>query len=174
MELQDAINLVKDESINQQTPAVWADFGAGSGLFSFALANILAEGSIIYAVDASENKLDSLPNPKNIEIRQVQLEFIREEIRLEKLDGILMANSLHYVDNKLVIIQKLSKCMKEEGMFIIVEYDTDMPNGSVPYPAKFETIKQFFGGADYYQARKLNEIPSKLNDAPIYSAIFSR
>lgn len=75
MELKDAVNLIGDNSIYQPANAVWADLGCGSGLFSYALANILPPGSTIYAVDKSNITLTKRPNPKNNLIQQQQLDF---------------------------------------------------------------------------------------------------
>jgi|GEM_PF-6785554 hypothetical protein len=51
MELQNAINLIVKGINERKTSQVWADLGAGSGLFSRALSALLAPGSTIYAVD---------------------------------------------------------------------------------------------------------------------------
>lgn len=97
MELTEAIELIKNKYIGQESNSFWADLSSGTGLFSYALANLLPTGSIIYAIDKSAATLKNLPNPNNIIIEQQQLDFIIDELNLPNLNGILMANSLHYV-----------------------------------------------------------------------------
>ena len=174
MEINDAINLIDDESLRQPAKAVWADLGCGSGLFSYALANILQPGSMIYAVDKVSAKLKSHQNLRNILIKQKRLDFITGELELINLDGILMANSLHFVKNKKVLIKKLSDCLKENCGFLIVEYDTDNPYPWVPYPISFLSLKKNFTDAGYDEVRKINERPSALRTASIYAAIITR
>ncbi len=174
MELTDAINLISNNSMYQQANAVWADLGCGSGLFSYALANILPPGSTIYAVDKSNITLTKRSNPKNNLILQQQLDFLKDELHLLDMDGILMANSIHFVEYKMALIHKLSKSMKEGSSFLIVEYDTDMPNRWVPFPVSFSSLKKLFEAAGYSQVKKHNERPSAFRASPIYSAFISR
>lgn len=174
MELKDAITLISSNSMYQQVNAVWADLGCGSGLFSYALANILTAGSTIYAIDKSNITLTNRPNPKNNLIQEQQLDFLKDELYLPDLDGILMANSIHFVEHKRALIHKLSKSMKEGSSFLIVEYDTDMPNRWVPFPVSFTSLKRLFEAAGYSQVRKHNEMPSVFRASPIYSALISK
>ncbi len=51
MELSTAINLIDTTHLTTQTAQRWADLGAGSGLFTRALASYLQPGSSILAVD---------------------------------------------------------------------------------------------------------------------------
>ncbi len=174
MELKDAINLINDKSIHQQANAVWADLGCGSGLFSYALANLLPSGSTIYAIDKSNTTLTSRSNPKNNVIKQRQLNFSTDELHLRDLDGILMANSIHFIEDKMAVIYKLSKSMKQDGSFLIVEYDTDVPNRWVPFPVSFLSLKKLFEAAGYSKVKKNNERPSAFRSSNIYSAFISR
>jgi ubiquinone/menaquinone biosynthesis C-methylase UbiE len=174
MELNDAIKLINDESLQHQTNAVWADLGCGSGLFTYALANVLRPGSMIYAIDKSNIGLTKRSNLNNNVIKQQHLDFCKDALHLSDLDGILMANSIHFVEHKMALIHKLSKSMKEGGSFLIVEYDTDMPNRWVPFPVSFSSLKKLFEAAGYSQVKKHSERPSAFRASPIYSAFISR
>lgn len=93
---------------------------------------------------------------------------------MRDLDGILMANSLHYVRDKLELIQKLSACLKPGGNFLIVEYDTDVPVSHwVPYPVSFSKLKQLFGVTGYGIVEKLGERKSAYGRANLYAAWIS-
>ncbi len=174
MELQDAITLINEKSMNRQVNAVWADLGCGSGLFSYALANLLPGGSTIYAIDKSNTALTRRANPKNNLIKHQQLDFSKDKLHLSNLDGILMANSIHFIEDKMAVIHKLGKNIKEGGSFLIVEYDTDIPNRWVPFPVNFLSLRKLFEAAGYAQVSKIGERPSSFRTSPIYAASISR
>ena len=72
MEHQEAVNLIMKGfdsiSINQ----VWADIGCGEGVFTKALASLLSEGSMIYAIDKNQNSLQAIPEVfENVKILKV-------------------------------------------------------------------------------------------------------
>jgi ubiquinone/menaquinone biosynthesis C-methylase UbiE len=172
MQLQDAIDLIQNKTIQTHTHQQWADLGCGAGLFTHALANMLQAGSIIYAVDkniAAFKKFSS-----QAVIKPIQLDFVAADINLHDLDGVLMANSLHYVKDKIAFIYKLSKITKAGAHLLFVEYDTDTANPWVPYPASFSVLQQLFIDTGYNAISKLHEHPSVYNRASIYSAIVSK
>ena len=64
MELSTAIALIRKGIRNESIePQVWADLGAGSGLFSRALATLLPPASKIYAVDRDQASLNEIDWP---------------------------------------------------------------------------------------------------------------
>ena len=158
MELSAAIALISNDHLWPQGKAAWADLGCGNGLFAFALASLLAPGSTIYAVDKNVVRLDPSLPIKDVEIKTLKLDFVSAELPLKRLDGILMANSLHYVQDKLALIQKLSDCLQPNGRFLIVEYDTDTPvTHWVPYPVSFHSLQSLFADAGFTNVHRLGE-----------------
>ncbi|MEO5998042.1 MAG: methyltransferase domain-containing protein [Chitinophagaceae bacterium] len=174
MELGDAIKLIKDESLQHTDDAVWADLGSGSGLFTYALANLLPPGGFVYSIDKTDIVLKKQVNPNNITVRQLRLNFDTDELNLHNLDGILMANSLHFVKNKQALILKLAKNLKPEGSFLIVEYNTDSSNPWVPFPLSYYSLKEEFKKAGYNHIQKLHERQSAFGRSQIYSAYINR
>ncbi|WP_428665577.1 class I SAM-dependent methyltransferase [Runella sp.] len=170
MELKDAIKLI-DGLGKSIAPEIWADLGCGSGLFTYALANLLPSESLIYAVDKSPISLDNQPNPNKITIQKKQLDFVNESLDFAKLDGVLMANSLHFVRDKVSFLNKLQQSVKVTGRLLIVEYDTDTPNPWVPYPTSFKTLKSLLEKLGYTTIRKLGERPSLYQKGSIYAVI---
>src|SRR5919201_5247126 len=87
---------------------VWADLGAGTGAFTLALADLIGPHGVIHAVDRDRAALaelraafvSSLPQT---ELRVVPADFTRR-LDLADLDGVVMANSLHFVDDKLPVL----------------------------------------------------------------------
>jgi ubiquinone/menaquinone biosynthesis C-methylase UbiE len=170
MDLQNAIALIKNSSITETPNARWADLGCGSGLFTYALANLLQKGSTISAVDKKSGPLQKLSNPNDIVIFKEEKDFIKNLLPFDKLDGILMANSFHYVADKNHFIAGARKWLSDSGIFLIVEYDTDKANPWVPYPVSAHALKQLFIKAGYSSFTKLRDMPSAYNSANIYSA----
>ena len=85
------------------------------------------------------------------------------------LDGILMANSLHYVENQAAFIRACESHMKPRRRFLIVEYDTSEASRWVPYPASQTKLTTLFERAGYSSVRLLGSRPSVYRRAPLYS-----
>lgn len=171
MQLQDAINLIQNKNINTETKSVWADLGCGSGLFTNALASLLADESTIYAVDKNLSSFHKDSSLKSILIKPVELNFERTPLPFNNLDGILMANSLHYVKNKKDFFEKIKTCLNANGCFLIVEYDMEIANHWVPYPTSFLSLKKLFHDVGFSFVEKISERPSAFNRGNLYSAI---
>ncbi|MEO5683555.1 MAG: class I SAM-dependent methyltransferase [Chitinophagaceae bacterium] len=174
MTLQDAIALINNNDITNKSAARWADLGCGSGLFTYALANLLQKGSTVYAADKSPVILQPQRNPNKIHINSLLMDFTKEPFPFDRLDGILMANSLHYVADKIDFIAGIEKQLASHGVFVIVEYDTDKANKWVPYPASCKTLKTIFSRAGYNSFSKLHELPSIYNSSHIYAALIKK
>lgn len=173
MELSEAIQLIQNDHLAQQPQALWADLGCGSGLFTHALAQLLQPGSTIYAVDRILPVLDAATN--QVTIHPLQLDFVTQPLPFQGSDGILMANSLHYVADKAALLEQLSAHLKPQANFLIVEYDTDTPVSHwVPYPVSFRSLQQLFANAGYASVQRLGERPSVYGRASLYAAWISR
>lgn len=174
MEISEAISLLQNGHFSQQSPAQWTDLGCGSGLFTFALAQLLSAGSTIYAVDKDPVNFGAWLQPEGVQIRSLQLDFEMDELPFQNLDGILMANSLHYVRDRPLLLRKLTGVLKPRGSFLIVEYDTDTPVQQwVPYPVSFGSLKRLFEDASYTTIHKLGDRPSVFGRARMYAALVS-
>lgn len=170
MQLTTAISLIENDSIEQQEITSWADFGCGSGLFTEALAHYLKRGSKIYAVDKTIG-ISNHTTLNGVLIESYKADFILDKLLLPRLDGILMANSLHYVKDKPAFIEKTKQYRKEGMFFLIVEYDTDIPVKTwVPYPVSYTSLKILFENEGYTSVVKLNEQPSVFGSI-MYTAI---
>jgi len=87
----------------------WADLGSGAGAFTLALADLIGPQGRIYSVDKDRGSLREQERamrayfPANT-VEYIQADFTRP-LNLPPLDGIVMANSLHFIRNKEPILQ---------------------------------------------------------------------
>ena len=174
MILKDAVELITIGTRSSSIVQTWADLGCGSGTFTEALAQILPEGSTIYAVDRNKHLLKNIPDSYGkIKVEKSSRNFLESELP-DNLDGILMANSLHFVEDKFSFIKKAERYMKPPEIFLIVEYDTEISNPWVPFPLSFISLENLFKKAEFTSVIKINEKPSVFRRAKIYSALISK
>lgn len=172
MKQSQAIELISVPGRTHSAREVWVDFGCGTGTFTLALAHLLGQNGRIIAVDKDSRSLEKIPDHFNkVIIEKRHADFIKDEFSFSDLDGILMANSLHYIQNQEVFIEKMKLLLKPEGYCLLVEYDTNISNPWVPYPVGFARLSELFKAAGYSSIRKLKEKPSRYNRSNLYSAI---
>lgn len=172
MNVNEALALIKNDSITRNKEiSWWADLGCGEGVFTHALSRMLQPGSIIYGID-KKGPLKQQITANGIKIMPLQLDFVTADLGLQNLDGVLMANALHYVKDKGAFIQKIKACLKPGAPLLIVEYDTDIPVPVwVPYPVSFVSLKKLFEDAGYHHPEKLSERPSIYGRKNMYSLL---
>lgn len=168
---QEAVSFIQ-ESINQG-PYLWADLGAGSGVFSKAIADLLGPEGVVYAVDKSSKVQDIHTEHNWATIHAIQQDFTKA-LKLPLLDGLLMANSLHYIFKKSTFLYQLQRVLKPSGRFLFIEYDTTIPNPWVPYPISFNGLKKLCRKVNLQQPLELNRRPSRYGQAEMYVAIVQK
>jgi len=152
----------------------WADLGSGTGAFTLALADLLGPSGAIYSVDKD-------PGALAIQQREMRRSFpstlahylaadFTRPLSLPPLDGVVMANSLHFHRAKEPIVQLVRRYLKSDGRLILVEYDTDHGNHWVPYPLSFETWRLLVWNCGLANTQLLATVPSRFLGR-IYSAL---
>ncbi len=172
MNLEDAIELIRPGG--PFAKSTWADLGCGSGLFTRALATLLPSGSSIYAVDQNMDGFIESPGSIDVPVIPIEMNFESDELPFDNLDGIFMANSIHFVKDKEALIRKLEKASAGDRTFIIVEYDTDISNRWVPYPVSYLSIRKLFHLVGYSTIIKMGERPSAFNRGNLYAVMIRR
>ena len=76
------------------------------------------------------------------------------------LDGIVMANSLHFFRDKQRILHLVGTWLKPGGVLLLVEYNVDKGNMWVPYPLSFESFRTLAPRAGFSEPRLLARHPS--------------
>jgi ubiquinone/menaquinone biosynthesis C-methylase UbiE len=156
----------------------WGDFGAGSGAFTLALRELVGPHANIYAVDKDQRALRELEKAHREKFTTSQnIHSIRADfsgaLSLPPLDGIVMANSLHYFKDKEKILRHVRSFLKLQGSLLLVEYNVDLGNPWVPYPLSYETFRLLAPRTGYSEPRLLGTTPSRFLKE-FYSAVAYR
>lgn len=158
----DRINLIKNGIPSQSR--IWAEFGSGSGAFTLALAELIDADGIIYSVDSDNRALirqkkEIQQQFPNFKVHYITADFTKP-LDLPPLDGILMANALHYIQDKESFLSGIKNYLKPEGRFLIVEYNIDHGNHWVPYPISFKSWGSLAAKCSFV-TRLLGAVPSR-------------
>jgi ubiquinone/menaquinone biosynthesis C-methylase UbiE len=163
MDHTDHVNLLKPA--NLPLGGHWADFGAGSGAFTLALRELIGDDAIIYAIDKDRSALNHLERAYrarfglNSNLTLLPNDFSRP-LNISLLDGIVMANSLHFFKDKVTMLAHVRSFLKPTGQLLIVEYNTDSGNHWVPYPFTFETFVKLASQAGFREPKLVARHPS--------------
>lgn len=137
----------------------WADLGCGSGVLTKVLSGLLPEGCSITAIDNRASLAPDIHGLAGIDLQQG--DFVADSFELSPLDGILMANSLHFVADKASLIRKWEEYFRAEPQWLVVEYEHMTPNEWEPYPVNYESLESLFLNAGYNTVQHLGSVPSR-------------
>jgi SAM-dependent methyltransferase len=163
MDHRDHVNLLRPADLSPG--GLWADLGAGSGAFTLALRELLGPGGTVYAVDKDRRSLDTLARAYQArfgdtqDLHPVPADFTRD-LDLPPLDGIVMANSLHFFKDKEKVLRHVRTFLKPGGGLLLVEYNVDSGNLWVPHPLTFETYRALAPRGGFTEPRLLAKHPS--------------
>jgi SAM-dependent methyltransferase len=156
---------------------VWAEFGAGAGNFTWALAELLAPGSVIYAVDRDARALrDIEAQPQPVPDRSVHtlVADVTKPLDLPPLDGILMANVLHWIRPQAEVLRRCHQLLAPAGRLLIVEYDTSYALSWIPVPVPRRRFDTLAAGAGFAPPTPIGSRSSPTNNTSMYAALTQR
>jgi trans-aconitate methyltransferase len=132
MDYREAAELIAD-AVGEGS-GVWADIGAGTGTFTRALLSLLRRGSRVYAVDNDTAAITALKKIGD-RVIAVRADFSKSlELPEAPVNGMLFANSLHFVADAGAVLKRLVALVKPRGRIVVVEYDRRSANPWVPHP----------------------------------------
>ena len=189
MDHTDHVNLLRPADLSPG--GTWADLGAGSGAFTLALRELIGPEAEIYAVDKDGGRLRELERAYHARfgdtsrLHILPADFSRP-LDLPPLDGVLMANSLHFFREKETVLRHVRTLLKPGGTFLpphpsrvlrdgdalllLVEYNVDRGNFWVPHPLSFEAFRGLALRAGFSEPRLLARHPSRFL-REFYSAV---
>jgi ubiquinone/menaquinone biosynthesis C-methylase UbiE len=152
----------------------WLELGAGEGAFTLALADILGPGGEIVALDRDAGALRRLETEMTRRFPDVALRTrvgdFREALPEGPFDGVLAANSLHFVVDPVSVLSRAGATLRAGGRFILVEYDADRGNPWVPHPFSYATWRSLAERAGLTDPQLIGRVPSRFLGA-IYAAV---
>lgn len=151
----------------------WLELGAGDGEFTLALADLLRAGEITaldrdrWALpDLERRVLDAFPATV---LHTVVTDFT-ETLPAGPFDGILAANSLHFVGDVAPVLDALRERLTPDGRLVVVEYDADRGNPWVPFPISLARWSTLATAAGFTPPRLIHRVPSRFLGS-IYGAV---
>lgn len=128
---------------------VIADIGAGSGYYSFRLAEVLPRGRVV-AVDIQQEMLDYLKEEslrRKITNVQPHLGAV-DDLKMEAntLDAVLMVDAYHEFSHPVEMLQSIKNALKPGGRVYLLEFRAEDP--AVPIKllhkmSKEQSLKEF-------------------------------
>jgi len=173
----DHVNLIRDGILlpKPESPALtWADLGSGRGAFTLALAEVLPFSAVIYSIDRDSAALRDQERAMRVRFPRIVVHYLPADfthpLDLPLLDGVLMANSLHFHRHKEPLLSQIKSMLKPGGKLIVVEYATDRGNTWVPHPLSFPTWEKLAARSGFADTRLLATRPSRFLGG-VYSAV---
>jgi len=152
----------------------WLELGAGEGAFTLALADVLGPAADIVALDRDAGALRTLAAEMARRFPAATLSPLvrdfRDALPEGPFDGVLAANSLHFLADPSRVIVTVRTNIRPGGRFVLIEYDADRGNPWVPHPFSFETWRSIAAPAGLARTRLIGRVPSRFLGA-IYAAV---
>jgi SAM-dependent methyltransferase len=174
----DHVALLRD-GMPAQPGGVWADLGAGGGAFTLALADLLGASGELFAVDRDARGLRALERELRNRFPDTRLQTLVADftrpLGLPPLDGLVLANSLHFVADrdKGPTLGLLRAALKPGGRLLIVEYNAERGNRWVPHPLTLHRWAALAREHGFAETRLLARRPSRFL-GEIFSAVSLR
>jgi ubiquinone/menaquinone biosynthesis C-methylase UbiE len=152
----------------------WLELGAGNGEFTLALVDLLGTGGHVLAIDRDRWVLDELSvrvagRFPGRPVHTLTADFT-EQLPAGPFDGVLAANSLHFVADIEPVLEAIAGVLGPGGRLVLVEYDAEHRNPYVPYPISLRRWQRLAPGAGFTRPIAINRVPSRFLGS-IYGAV---
>ncbi len=153
---------------------VWADLGSGTGAFTLALADLIGPTGVIHSIDRDADALKQQARSMREQFPNTQVHYhvadFTRAIDLPPLDGIVMANALHFHRHPEPIVRLLKSYLRPQGKLILVEYNIEQGNPAVPNPISYRLWNDLAQRCGFMHIQLLATRPSRFLKE-IYSAV---
>lgn len=175
MRVDEAKALLDGPPIGPGRAQRWMDLGCGDGTFTRALAELLPPGGRIDAWDTNASALRGIPAVMGgTRIHTRVADFTRTALP-SGLDGVLLANALHYVQDADRLLTQVHRALHNDGFLLIAEYDTDVPVATwVPYPVSLDRLRRLCRTGRFAPPQELRRRPSVYGHGDLYTAFARR
>ncbi len=150
---------------------VVADFGAGSGAYTLAVAKELHSAGRVYAVDVQKDLLRRITNEaahkrlKNVEVIWADLEVSHaSKLADHSADVVIISNLLFQLVDKMPPLREAHRILKRHGKLVVIDWSESFKHmGPAPEDvvtkektleyatrAKFALLKEIGAGAHHY------------------------
>ena len=157
----------------QQPGGRWVDLGAGTGNFTWALAELLGAGATIHAIDRDARAVAALhqrtPPATGTVIQPAQADLTKP-LHLPLLDGILVANALHFVRDQPAAFSLIYQQMRPSGCLLLIEYEQALPIPWVPFPLPYQRFATLAGEAGFNRIEQVGRRVSPSSGRVLYAA----
>jgi len=151
----------------------WLELGAGEGAFTLALADLLGPTGRITAVDRDARALGRMRDEVAARFPETRIATVTGDFRQAvpdgEFDGLLAANSLHFVTDPAAVLRDAAARLRPGGHVVVVEYDADRGNPWVPHPFSARRFPEIAAAAGLQEPQEIGRVPSRFLDA-IYAA----
>lgn len=172
----EALDLLR-AAIGDAEGEAWADLGAGGGVFTRALAKLVGAHGQVVAVDADERALAGLTRWARTAEGGPKIAIISADIArpfaLPLVDGVVMANVLHFVRDPAEVLGRIAGRLRPGGRLVLIEYEGWRPSPWVPYPVSFARFAELAAGAGLAGPRIAATRPSAYG-GELYVAVADR
>jgi ubiquinone/menaquinone biosynthesis C-methylase UbiE len=155
----------------------WLELGAGEGAFTLALADLLTPGAEILALDRDASALRHLAADLPARFPGRRLRTVTADMRDAlpdgPFDGVLAANSLHFLTDPLAVLRRVASVLRPDGRLVVVEYDADEGNRWVPHPFSSRRFTALASEAGFRSPHEIGRVPSRFLGA-MYAALAER
>lgn len=143
-----------------------ADFGAGSGFYTFSLSKILGSTGKVYAIDIQKDLLVKIKKEMdqthihNVEVLWADLEKIGgSKLKDLSVDAVIATNILFQINNKQTFAKEIKRVLKPNGRVLVLDWK-DSFGGVGPHPGDVvspEETREVFKKEGFTFEKELSE-----------------